>query len=143
MKPFDPQPIGLFEINLETGEQYWSLDLRRIVGLPETGPIDFETLLRRVHPGDRAAFVAFALEIFRDHCAPHHSFEHRLLDPDGSIRRIHLETGAAFYRDDRTSVIRIIGLVVEIAVSDIIAPPPENFRALSNHGTMAMSLAPH
>ena len=45
MKAFDSRHIGVFDINFDTGEQYWSRELRRILRLSETGAPDLSVLL--------------------------------------------------------------------------------------------------
>jgi hypothetical protein len=85
MKQWDMRHIGIFDINFDTGEYYWSAELRRILRVPDGMPPEFLILLQHVHPDDRPALVAFAMEPLQGRCAPHRSFEHRLLDPDGTV----------------------------------------------------------
>src|SRR5947208_13600348 len=60
MKQWDIQHIGIFDINFDTGEHYWSAELRRILRVPDGMPPEFLILLQHVHPDDRRALVAFA-----------------------------------------------------------------------------------
>ena len=141
MKAFDSRHIGVFDINFDTGEQYWSRELRRILRLSETGAPDLSVLLERVHPEDRAAVLRFAMEPFQEKCPPHRSLEHRLLDPDGTVRWVHLETGAAFRPGSAGDVIRVIGLVIEI---DRPKDPKLNgkyLRSVCNRDAAEVSLA--
>ena len=96
MKQWDMQHIGIFDINFDTGERYWSAELRRILRVPDGTPVEFLVLSQHVHPDDRRALVAFATEPLQGQCRQHRSFEHRLLDPDGAVRWVHIEAGAAF-----------------------------------------------
>src|SRR6202035_3574005 len=96
MKEWDVQHIGTFDINFDTGDQYWSAGLRRILRVPTGKPAEFLTLLQHVHPDDRRAVVAFAMEPLRGECPRHRTFEHRLLDQDGAVRWVHVEAGTAF-----------------------------------------------
>ena len=50
MKQWDMQRIGIFEINFDTGEHYWSAELRRILRVPDGMPPAFLILLQHVHP---------------------------------------------------------------------------------------------
>jgi PAS domain-containing protein len=114
MKPFDLQHIGVFDLNFDTGEQYWSVELRRILRLSETGPVEFVSLLRNVHPDDRRALFAFRMEPFRGYFPRHQSIEFRVIDTDSTVRWIRVETGAAFRPESNNDVVRMIGLVIRI-----------------------------
>jgi hypothetical protein len=48
--------IGLFD----TGERYWSCEMRQILRISRDTPADFHLLLQHVHPVDRRAFYAVA-----------------------------------------------------------------------------------
>jgi PAS domain-containing protein len=141
MKEWDVQHIGTFDINFDTGEQYWSAGLRRILRVPDGAPPEFLILLRRVHPDDRRALVAFAMEPLQGRCPQHRSFEHRLLDPDGRERWVHVEAGAAFRAGSQGDVIRVIGLVTEIAGPKTPARAVKNFASTGNHEAAPVSLA--
>ena len=141
MKAWDMQHIGIFDINFETGERYWSTELRRILRVSEDTPIDLSILLQHVHPDDRSALVAFALEPLDGHCPPHRSFEHRLLDPDGTVRWLHIEAGTAFRPGSDGNAIRVIGLVTEIVEPKVSRASVTNFPFTGNREAAPMSLA--
>jgi PAS domain-containing protein len=126
MKQWDMQHIGIFDINFDTGERYWSAELRRILRVPDGIPAELLTLLQHVHPEDRRAMAAFAIEPLQGRCPQHRSFEHRLLDPDGAVRWVHIEAGAAFRPGREGDVVRVIGLVTEIAGPKTPSTPLEN-----------------
>ena len=140
MKQWDMQHIGVFDINFDTGEQYWSVELRRILRVPNGAPPEFLILLQRAHPNDRRALVAFAMEPLQGHCPRHRSFEHRLLDPDGTVRWVRVEAGVAFRDGSKNDVIRVIGLVTEIAGPKTPATPVENFASIGNCEASPVSL---
>jgi PAS domain-containing protein len=139
MKQWDTQHIGIFDINLDTGDQYWSAELRRILRVPDGMPPEFLFLLQHVHPDDRRALVAFAMEPLRGRCPQHRAFEHRLLDPDGVVRWVHVEAGAVFRPGSESDVVRVIGLVTEIDGPKMPATPVENF-VRSNREAARVSL---
>ena len=141
MKQWDLQKIGIFDINFETGERYWSAELRRILRVPASMPPDFSVLLQHVHPDDRRALVAFAMQPLQGNCPQHRSFEHRLLDPDGVVRWVHVEAGTAFRTGNERDVVRVIGLVTEIAGPKAPTAPVENFVFAGNREAAAVSLA--
>jgi PAS domain-containing protein len=123
MKQWDMQHIGIFDINFDTGERYWSAEFRRILRVPDSVPPALATLLRHVHPDDRRALAAFAMEPLQGQCPPHRTIEHRLLDPDGAVRWVHIEAGTAFRPGSEGDAVRVIGLVTEIAGPKTAATP--------------------
>ena len=135
------QHIGIFDINFDTGEYYWSAELLCILRVPNGMPPEFSILLQHVHPDDRRALVAFAMEPLQGRCAPHRSFEHRLLDPDGTVRWVHIEAGTAFRPGSERDAVRVIGLVTEIAGPKTSAKAVENFASAANPEVAPMSLA--
>jgi PAS domain-containing protein len=141
MKQWDMQHIGIFDINFDTGEYYWSAELRRILRVPDGMPPEFLILLQHVHPDDRRALVAFAMEPLQGKCAPHRSFEHRLLDPDGTVRWVHIEAGTAFRPGSDSDATRVIGLVTEIAGPKTAVRPAESYAFTGDPETAAMCLA--
>jgi PAS domain-containing protein len=141
MKQWDMRHIGIFDINFDTGEYYWSAELRHILRVPDGMPPEFLILLQHVHPDDRRALVAFAMEPLQGKCPPHRSFEHRLLDPDGTVRWVHIEAGTAFRPGSERDAVRVIGLVTEIAGPKTSAKAVENFASAANPEVAPMSLA--
>jgi PAS domain-containing protein len=140
MKQWNVRHIGTFDINFDTGQQYWSAGLRRILRVPDGTPPELLILLQRAHPNDRRALVAFAMEPLQGHCPRHRSFEHRLLDPDGTVRWVRVEAGVTFRAGSRSDVIRVIGLVTEIAGPKTPARPVRNFGSTGNHEAALVSL---
>jgi PAS domain-containing protein len=141
MKQWDKQNIGIFDINFDTGKRYWSAEFRRILRVSEDAPPEFLILLQRVHPDDRRAVVAFGMEPLMGHCPQHRSFDHRLLDPDGTVRWVHIEAGTAFRAGNDRDVVRVIGLVTEIAGPKVPTTPVDEFVFASNREKASVSLA--
>jgi PAS domain-containing protein len=141
MKQWDMQHIGIFDINFDTGQRYWSAELRRIFKIPDGISPDLLILLQHVHPDDRRALVAFAIEPLQGHCPQHRTFEHRLLDPDGAVRWVHVEAGTAFRPGSEGHVVRVIGLVTEIAGPEAPITSVENFGSNGNGKAAPVSLA--
>jgi PAS domain-containing protein len=107
--------IGLFDINFDTGERYWSCEMRRILGIPRDTPAEFQLLLQRVHPVDRRAFYAIAMEPFRPYCPEHKTSEFRIVQADSSVHWVHLERVAIFRANAAHDVVRVLGFIVEIS----------------------------
>ena len=108
------EEVGLFDINFDTGEQYWSYELRHILGVPRHTPADFHLLLQRVHPEDRRAFYAIAMEPFRPYCPEHKTSEFRIVRRDSGTQWVHVERVSIFRPGSVNDVVRIVGFVVEI-----------------------------
>lgn len=106
--------IGLFDINFDTGEAYWSRELRRILDVPDDMPADFELLLTRIHPDDRRQFATFAAETFQCGCPPYRTIEPRMLRTNGEVQRVHADIATVFRGIVGIDAVRLVGLVVEI-----------------------------
>src|SRR5512144_1887883 len=63
--------IGIYELNVKSGELLWDDRVRAQWGLPPGAPVDYNTFLKGVHPDDREAVQA-AID--------------RALDPNGDGR---------------------------------------------------------
>ncbi len=107
--------IGLFDINFDTGERYWSCEMRQILGIPRDTPAEFQLLLQHVHPEDRRAFGVIAMEPFRPYCPKHKTSEFRIVQADGSVHWVRLERVAIFRANTACDVVRVLGFVVEIS----------------------------
>ena len=81
------------------------------------------------------------MEPLQGKCPPHRSFEHRLLDPDGTVRWVHIEAGTAFRPGSERDAVRVIGLVTEIAGPKTSATAVENFASADHREVASMSLA--
>lgn len=106
--------IGIFDINFDTGEQTWSYELRELFEIPRDVPPDFQLVLQRIHPEDRRAFNAIALEPFRSDCPARTTSQFRIVRTDGSVHWLHLVRMALFRENGAHDVVRILGFVVEI-----------------------------
>ena len=114
MESWTRNEIGHFDINFETGEGYWSFELRRMLGVRHDMPPEFHLLLQRIHPDDRRAFARTAMEPFRPDCPRHSSREFRVLHDDGRVRWLSMERRTILRGDDSDEVVRIVGFVMEI-----------------------------
>ena len=106
--------IGLFDVNFDTGERYWSFELKRMLGVRHDAPAEFHLLLQRVHPDDRRAFCRTAMQPFRTDCPRHSSIEFRVVYDDGRVQWLHTERRAIVREDDPKDVVRIVGFALEI-----------------------------
>lgn len=80
--------FGNWDWNLITGEVYRSAGIYRIFGTtPEEFPASFEGYLDMVHPEDRETVAATFQGTFDVKTT--HSFDYRVMRPDGDIRIVH------------------------------------------------------
>ncbi len=85
---------GSFRWNRATAEQRWSDELYAIWRADRReGPLPVAEMLRRVHPEDRAIFVAITRRRWQE--APSGPQGFRILGPDGEVRHVELLMEAA------------------------------------------------
>jgi len=106
--------IGIFDVNFDTGECYWSFELKRMLGVRHDVPAEFHLLLQRVHPDDRRALCRTAMQPFRADCPRHSSIEFRVVHNDGRVQWLHTERRAIVREGDSEDVVRIVGFALEI-----------------------------
>jgi formate hydrogenlyase transcriptional activator len=99
---------GSFAWYLSSGEQSWSAEIFRIYEYDRTHKPTFQSVLERVHSEDRQAVQ----EAFRA-ASQGESFdlEHRLVMPDGSIKKVHV-LGHALNRE--TANPEFVGAIMDI-----------------------------
>ena len=102
--------IAVWEWDLITGQQKWSADCQKMLGLAADVPVGFEVFIHTVHPEDRPKLkhdLERAIREKRDH-----NCEFRVIWPDGSV---HWQVAKArpFY-DESGKPVRIIGIAMDI-----------------------------
>jgi PAS domain S-box-containing protein len=97
--------IGSWERHLDTGESFWSDELRRILGVTNSAPAGMETFLNCLHPADREK----ALETIRRARSAREPVEalYRVVWPDGDERLIRSIVQSV--RNDQDETVRLIG----------------------------------
>ena len=104
--------IGVFDLNLLTGEVHWSDKLAVMLGLPMgTQPSGSDSWLEHLHPDDReraGAYFAASLAGAQDHVRD----SWRIVRPDGEVRWF-LEA-ARIFRDAQGTPVRVVGVNVDI-----------------------------
>lgn len=109
--------FGFYDLNLITGETYWSSECERIFGIPpnEHLKVDENNLPCGIHPEDYGMVLA-ASRAAHDPAGPGELLlEHRILKPDGSIRWVRVQ-GRTVYLEQATErcAVRAGGVVVDI-----------------------------
>jgi diguanylate cyclase (GGDEF)-like protein/PAS domain S-box-containing protein len=102
--------VGSFEIDLDTGERWWSAEYWRILGVDETLPASRELMLSTVHADDRARVE----EVWRqlDSGGPGLDFGYRLVPPSGQMRWVRSRTSIECSEDGSPS--RILGTTMDV-----------------------------
>jgi PAS domain S-box-containing protein len=102
--------IGSWERHLDTGESYWSDELRRILGMTNSAPAGMETFLSCLHSGDREK----ALETIRRALEAREPVEalYRVVWPDGEERLINSIIQSI--RNEQDAPVRLIGATQDI-----------------------------
>ena len=102
--------IAVWDWDLVTGEQMWSGECQKMLGLSAEAPIGFESFCSAVHPEDLPKLKQDLRAALRD--KRDHNCEFRVIWTDGSI---HWQAAKArpFY-DDKGRAARMIGVAVDI-----------------------------
>lgn len=107
--------LGTFDLNTIRNESSLSPQLRKILELPETGPVTEEDVSTRIHPDDGAAWRnarARALDPEGPGC---HELEFRVLRPDGTVRWLREVGRTLFEGDDKSRcAVRVVGTVIDV-----------------------------
>src|SRR6516165_2539655 len=99
---------GSFAWDLPSGEQSWSAGIFRIYEYDGTHKPTFQSVLERVHPEDRQAAQEAFLAASRGESF---DLEHRLVMPDGSIKKVHV-LGHALNREKANP--EFVGAIMDI-----------------------------
>ncbi len=119
--------MGSWEWSTVTGALDCSEELHRIHGTaPDIAPRGLATLLERVHPEDHAA-VEEALQRSRTLGQPY-GIEFRIVQPDGSLRRLFEQTDVE--RDSAGAVVAMRGIRLDITQQ---AEANRRIRTLANY----------
>jgi diguanylate cyclase (GGDEF)-like protein len=90
--------LGIADIDMVTGEEHWSSEMRTMLGVPDDAPACAETYAALIHPDDRA---------LRGELGDTQDAVHRIIRPsDGALRWIAAERHAM--RNDENVIIRTI-----------------------------------
>lgn len=102
--------IAVWDWNLVTGDQKWSGECQKMLGLPPDAAVGFESFSSVVHPADLPKLKQDVQDAIRDH--RDHNCEFRVVWPEGSV---HWQIAIArpFY-DEHGKPMRMIGIAMDI-----------------------------
>ena len=127
--------IGSWDWNSKTGDLRRSDEFFRILGIePQPCENPVFSFLNYVHPEDRE-MVKKEMDRTLDEGKPH-NFEARIVQPDGSIRGVHEQTGI-IECDVSGKPLRVIGTMQDITeqkrIEEALSESEERFRALADN----------
>jgi PAS domain S-box-containing protein len=88
--------LGIYSFDLETREHVWSPELKAIAGLAADVPAPTD-LLQHIHPDDRERVQSLRRASFDPSGPGTFEDEHRILQPDGSIRWVLVKGRVSFH----------------------------------------------
>jgi PAS domain S-box-containing protein len=104
-----------------------------VLGFSQPRQLTRQELLARVHPEDRALFVASVDQLTPQ--SPITQISYRVLRPDGSI--VWLEKNARGFFDEQGKLLRVIGMVANITerkqAEEALRESEERFRLVANN----------
>jgi len=128
--------IGLFEYDHETGENFWSMLFRDVLGLDETTPASVTTYLAASHPSDRAMIEAVIARSGDGTSDGVLALEHRLVLPNGALRWVAMNAQTYFAVDGAVRrPLRTVGAIRDVTerrlyLEELEARVAERTRAL-------------
>ncbi len=132
--------IGSWDINYRTDFIYhWSDEMYRIYNqTPETFIPTLENVVEKIHPDDREDFINSRVENFKNQ-QEKYSLEHRIINPDGSIRYL-VSIGNLVYEKDGAPL-KISGVTQDITVRKRMEEELIEAQKMKAVGTLAGGIA--
>lgn len=100
--------LGSWEYDIIENKVYWSDEMKKIFGYAPEEPFDYETYLRLLHPEDRERVNSIISTSFQT--AEPYSFEHKILQKDGTVRYIMSHGYPTFSTENKLIKLRGTGL---------------------------------
>jgi PAS domain S-box-containing protein len=105
--------LGTWDMDPTTGALHWDERCKALFGLPPGAPLDYDTFLSLVHPGDRERVRGLVLQALEPSGSGTFASEYRVVAPrDGSERWV-AATGRTFF-DAKGRAVRFIGTARDI-----------------------------
>ncbi len=106
--------FGMYELDLTSGENFWSPELKAIFGLPLDAPVPLEGVGLFIHPLDRDRVLETLLQSYDPGGAGEYEAEHRIVRPDGTVRWV-LSRGRTQFAGEGAAryPVRVSGVVID------------------------------
>jgi PAS domain S-box-containing protein len=126
--------IGIYELNVKTGELLWDDRVRAHWGLPPGEPVDYKTFLNGIHPDDRESTQAAVDRAFDPNGDGRYRFEFRVIGIRDGIERWIVGTGQVFFENRQAQ--RLVGTTFDITArkhaEQRLRESEERFRTLAD-----------
>lgn len=107
--------LGTFDVNLQTGQQYWSAKNKELFGLPPDSAIDTNTYFKGLHPDERERAIAISQRAMQPGSDGLYENEYRTVGIiDGKLRWVHSKGKVTF--DDTGKPVRFTGITQDITL---------------------------
>ncbi len=106
--------IGSFDVNYDTGEQYWSPQLRTMLGVSRDTPPGLHLFLQRLHPDDRRRFAIVANRVWLAQFPTETTITVRIVDEGVGIRVLDIAAYTTLRGGGKHDAVRTFGLVVDV-----------------------------
>jgi PAS domain S-box-containing protein len=126
--------IGIYELNVKTGELLWDDRVRAHWGLPPGEPVDYKTFLKGIHSDDREATQAAVDRALDPNGDGRYRFEFRVIGIHDGIERWVVGTGQVFFENRQAQ--RLVGTTFDITArkhaEQRLRESEERFRTLAD-----------
>ncbi|QVL31316.1 response regulator [Telmatocola sphagniphila] len=114
--------FGTYDVDLSTGQVYWSPQMRVIFGVAPEGNVDdfLHNGPPGIHPEDRDRFLGMIRTLQRSESLPSSEIEFRLVSPEGDIRWVLLLGRNYFTEAGPRQPVRISGVSFDITDRKIV-----------------------
>jgi PAS domain S-box-containing protein len=108
--------LGAFSSELEKGLNYWSPEMRQIIGVPaDTPALPWDVIPDYIHPDDLGLVQATYARVFDPASDGRIDDEHRIVWPDGSVHWVQLTGRAEFDGEgSQRRAVRMRGFIQDI-----------------------------
>lgn len=105
--------VGIFDYNPQSGQSDWSPEMKQLFGLPADAHIEFESVLKRIHPDDRRNVEEKLRQAMHPANDGRFQFEYRTISDEHAQERWVAASGRVFF-DDKSTPLRCIGTALDV-----------------------------
>jgi two-component system CheB/CheR fusion protein len=132
--------FGTYQIDLITGRTHWSAEFKNLVGADDDSDqkVGATEVAKFVHPDDRKVVATHMARARRGQDGGKHSFTHRILLADGSLRWVRRQ-GQTIVSESDGRPIKIIGTLLDITGQKEIEQSLEEARRVAESANESKS----
>lgn len=122
--------LGSWEWDIANNHIYWSDELYKIFGLKRRNErISYQQYLKYIHPHDRASVQATIQGALK--AGKPFSFNHRVMQPNRSVRQVHGEGQVLF--DETGKPVKMLGTAQDVTAQKALEKAKHEFVSLASH----------